>query len=89
MQLFPQARDRFGIGALADHLLHRIARRDVEQQKHDHQDSEERRNRERSLRTMKASTVYLLMVTSVQRWPLKTAGTVKPLSQGWTAYMSL
>ena len=42
-----------------------------------------------SRRTMNANTSYLLIVTSVQRWPLKTAGTVKPWIQGWMAYMSL
>ena len=41
-ELLSQARNRFGVGALADHLLDWVARGDVQQQKDDHQYAGER-----------------------------------------------
>ena len=46
VELAAQARDRRGVGALAHHLEHRIARRHVQQQKSDDHDARERRDRE-------------------------------------------
>ena len=45
-QLAPQPRDGRRVGALADHLLHRVAGRDVEQQEGDDQHAEQRRDGE-------------------------------------------
>ena len=39
-----QSRNRFGVGTLTDHLLHRIARRDVQQQEDDNEHTRQRRD---------------------------------------------
>ena len=86
-----QARDRRAVGALADHRFHRIAGRDVEQQKRDDEHAEERRDREQQAANDEARSCFVLVsiVTSVQRWPLKITGGTKCLIQGCTAYSSL
>ena len=45
-KLAPQSRDGLGVGAFADHLLHRISRRDVQQEEHHDQHTGQRRDRE-------------------------------------------
>ena len=93
MQLGAQPRDRRAVGALADHRLDRIARRDVEQQERDDEHAEQRRDREQQAAKDECrSCGYFFgcasIVTSVQRWPLKITGGTKCLIQGCTAYSS-
>ena len=94
VELRAQARDRRAVGALADHRLHRIAGRDVEQQEGDDEHAEQRRDGEQQppkdeRASLARSSVGCRCVTSVQRWPLKITGGTKSLIQGCTAYSSL
>ena len=97
-QLASQPRDRLRVGALADHLLHRIAGRDVQQQEDDDEHAGQRRNGEQqaaereSAATAPNATGRVsgpTIFTSVHRWPLKIVGTLKLRIQGCTAYRSL
>ena len=86
MQLRAQARDRRGVGALANHLEHGVAWRDVEEQEGDDDDAGERRNGEEGAASQqRAHAQCAVIVTSVNLWPLKIVGATKPFTHGCTA----
>jgi len=86
MQLRAEARDRRGVGAFADHLEHRVAGRDVEEQEGDDDDAGERRDGEEGTASQqRAHSQCAVTVTSVNFWPLKIVGATKPFTHGCTA----
>ena len=88
-ELLPQPRDRCLVGALTDHRLHRITRRDIEQQEGDDEYAKQRGDREQQPtddeRGHGAAFAAWAMLTPVHGWPLKMMGGTNPFTQGWTA----
>ena len=89
LQFRAQPRDGHAVRTLTHHLLHRIAGRDIQQQKDRHQHAAQRRNCEQQAPYEEGHGAVRSMRVPIIRCPLKMVGAVQFLSHGCTAYSSL
>jgi len=80
---------RYRVGVFADHGLHRVAGRDLQDEERDDQDAEQRRQCEKDPPQDESAHGVFTIDTSSQRCPLKITGGLNPRIQGCTAYRSL